>query len=231
MGVEIPEKLQVGSKRRATSSIVRQGPFQRKRHAFHRVAARPRQTRKNLHHPFVYHALFLRCNLPAHYSSVYQRFRAPQPPSPLARRFCLCVFLSIYSRVLRHFIRDVPPLPVSLSLRFAGIYSRHWSEFIAHEFFLPPQVAVKGRSWFSMGLGTNRFQWTLKTFAASFVSFCYRIFFKSFLEWILLDIRSHSRFDLIFEIARSVFWRSYSLRRWRFSISNFFSMISILVEN
>ena len=153
MGVEIPEKLQVGSKRRATSPIVRQGPFHRKRHAFHRVAARPRQTRKNLHHPFVYHALFLRRNLPAHYSSVYQRFRAPQPPSPLARRFCPCVFLSIYSRVLRHFILDVPPLPVSSRFDSPGFIRVADPNLSRTNFFYPHKLLSRVEAGFPWDLG------------------------------------------------------------------------------
>lgn len=60
-----------------------------------------RLARKDLHRPYVYHALLRRsCNLPAHYSTVYQRFR----PSTTS---LLCVLACIsFNLFARGFIRS-----------------------------------------------------------------------------------------------------------------------------
>lgn len=82
------------------------GSVHRKRAAYHRVPAwPPRCTRKNLHHPFVCHAFFPRRNLPAHYSSVYQR----SPPSA-PRRHPRCALSFSISFNLFPRPRDLPPL-------------------------------------------------------------------------------------------------------------------------
>lgn len=83
-----------------------------------REANVPRLARKDLHRPYVYHALLHRsCNLPAHYSTVYQRFR-PSTTPPSTSPLSLCVFLSIYSPEVLSGRRDLPLPGAPPSLRF-----------------------------------------------------------------------------------------------------------------
>lgn len=122
----------------------------RKRRASHPVPKRPRLAQKDLHRPYVYHALLLRsCNLPAHYSTVYQRFR-PSTTPPSTCPLSLSISFNLFAR---GFIRSRDlPLPAPPFLRFdfslPSIYPRRWSEFIAAEFFLPPPP--KGPTCFSI---------------------------------------------------------------------------------
>ena len=70
----------------------------RKRRASHPVPKRPRLAQKDLHRPYVYHALLLRsCNLPAHYSTVYQRFR-PSTIPPSTCPLSLSISFNLFAR-------------------------------------------------------------------------------------------------------------------------------------
>lgn len=102
-----------------------------------------RLARKDLHRPYVYHALLRRsCNLPAHYSTVYQRFR----PSTTS---LLCVLACIsFNLFARGFIRS-PRSSSSLAsilpcLRFIRAADPNLSR---PNFFLPRVQRVSRSQW------------------------------------------------------------------------------------